>query len=188
MNDSTNFQGEQDLQHQNTEADTRKVTQVQNVIIGAAPGVPLQNTQTAAQPQAEATSADNAPAAQQANPVAQPIKIKKESTVKLLGVREVGQVHDIIKDHKDDNISVYFVIVVVTLLLGVLLFVLTLAFNNIDANIAIYVCAAIAAIGIFLIYTIGHLAKHLFQLNNKYQLRKLELLIDYTKSINETKN
>ena len=34
---------------------------------------------------------------------------------------------------------------------------------------------------------VAHLAKHLFKLYNKYQIRKLDLLIDYAKDINKVK-
>lgn len=196
MQGNNTFQGEQDLQHQNTEADARKVMQVQNVIIGAAPtgimrGVP--NVANTAQQNPEQIAMDiSAMASVQSQPhVASPNNSNQNNTSeinKLLSDSEVKAIHDEIKNFKEPSLNLYVFLGLTALLLCLLLWILVLAFNNIDASIAVYVCAAIAVMGIFLIYMIAHLAKHLFKLYNKYQIEKFDLLIDYAKDINKIKN
>ena len=103
----------------------------------------------------------------------------------LLTYTEVEAINSEIKSFAYKNTEIYPVIAGIIVALVVLLGVLSSAFGNMDASIAIYVCTAIAAIGIFLIYMVVHMAKQLFKLNRKYQLKKLALLIDYAKNINK---
>lgn len=190
MNNTT-FQGEQYLQHQNIEADIRKVTQVQNVIIGAAPAGATQGVPHTMQQNPEQVSVDVSAAASPQSQQQRAMPSNNQNTAneinKLLSDNEVKDLHTKIKDFKEPIVHLYGFLVATGVLLCVLLFVLCLAFNNIDANIAIYVCAAIAVIGIFLIYMVGHLAKHLFKMYNKYQIKKFALLIDYAKDINKVR-
>ena len=58
-------------------------------------------------------------------------------------------------------------------------------FTELDNKIAGYVCAFLLLLTTFMIYIVANLTKSYIKMNNKYQLKKLALLIDYDKSINK---
>lgn len=165
----------------NQNGDKNNITNINNVIIGSTRGLSVNDRQVVINEESDKETVE-IHRTEETRSTAE-VRTTSEASLAASAV-DVQQISNDINNFTYDNKGLYYVLGIVTILLCGLLFVLSFAFGNMDSSIAIYVCAAIAVIGIFLIYMITNLAKHLFKISRKYQLKKLALLIDYAKNIN----